>query len=855
MMHPVTYSPLRNYGLRRYQHKSHQASRSLSRRKPKRKRRRNSRRRHYYRNPDIPKLLTPELKEIMSVVPPESSEGRQFQEFMESLLLRLFPKLDLKKRPIQFVIVDEDDINAFCGPPFKPTLMGFSKGLLEKVNYVEDLAGILGHEFTHKRFSDAYGIKHKNTKLEELTADLWPLSLLYEAGLDPRQYVSFVTKVIFNRDSLSFSFRKLFDVHPLHETRIRALEDSLAALDQWKGGLDDLTPEVFPKSFADTAKAASHISFIDHYLSDTNFEHKDIPEKFDILIKLFDDIYHMGDNFKISHSVNMQRFKNLTSSLKKIKISRLDPLQSKAHDNLADAFLEVFIKDVGQTQEDKEAWDIMYSGSERSLYRVIVGIGYRSLANRAVGRLRVYQACIDQFIEARTMEEAKNAAEHCLTMAANDILLKKRPLFLFDLNGFDNFKEPERANRKVSWNRHVSWGKESLISLMLLALGIIDNRIFEFSSPKLEIDFNQGEFYKFAKPLTLEVLMSGDEMDDEDDDDDDDDDEDDEDVYDGDGYGYVHGEYDHVEHEMVSGLISNIQIDDDGYVSGYLKKRLTVENLRGEERFARYDENSEQFSKEAKIIAKKFLEVPPGDVEAENNFIRYTEETLKGLEFPFMERNWLALDNAEYNFPLFVDINLRAWLEVSSGLSRGMVIGGTDVSEHAHLAKKIMREDRSGGSSSRDADMDTEDSLTFIGNLTDKLYEMAESGDKNQIEAIRRFMLSGERATLSANFVEGCLLPIYDVPYQYLSIFVLDNPNNIFTHKEQLYYLNEKSSMETTQDSFTVDFIDTTSLDKLRVFLGYSEPKSGKDYLKLQLLLDESDLAKESVGFELFHFD
>ena len=80
------------------------------------------------------KKITPEFSEQSRIVPLGSPEAQNFQKFMELLIKRLFPKIDLKRRPINFVISDDPTINAFCIPSFRPILIGFNKGLLDKLD-------------------------------------------------------------------------------------------------------------------------------------------------------------------------------------------------------------------------------------------------------------------------------------------------------------------------------------------------------------------------------------------------------------------------------------------------------------------------------------------------------------------------------------------------------------------------------------------------------------------------------------------------------------------------------------------------------------------------------------------------
>ncbi len=373
------------------------------------------------------RTLTPELLETLRIVPQQSPEGVQFQAFMEELIVRLFPKIDLQEQPIDFVIIDEKEVNAFCGTSFQPTLVGFTRGLLSKVKYVEDIAGILGHEFTHKRFAVAYGIQHLNTKLEELAADLWPLVLIYDAGLDPRQYVNYANSTVFRQET-KWSWGDVFDVHPMSNNRARSLEDSLAILDKAKGGFRNLSPAALPDEFFKMVDAAHHISFIDHYLAKAGYAVAGVPKKLAIVQDLFHHI------FSDDYAVNSRRIKDLHRMMRVLKVKRSDPVQAAAQDALADAFFDVFIKD-----KDPD-WVRRYHSIEVATYLAISKLSYTN--TKPLGRLRLYQDCINQFIEAKNFKTAFEAESHCLVTDKANPLFIKRPRFAVNADLFSGFEVP-----------------------------------------------------------------------------------------------------------------------------------------------------------------------------------------------------------------------------------------------------------------------------------------------------------------------------------------------------------------------------------------------------------------------------
>ena len=234
-----------------------------------------------------------ELSETLCLVPESSEEGRQFQNEIESFAMRLYCKIpgsdlglkehfkthDFKKNPVRFLLSKSVEPNAFFIKFSQPPICILTEGLFAKLksgNYAgsrvistfDELGLVLCHEITHLKINTKYG-DVPNSKFEEGFADVLPLEIIHEKGLNPEMAL-----LLFERMNESLKQMKIgegdiiitiLDVHPSELTTRSILEDYLAYLRKERG---DLKPKVQSVPFDETTpllqivKRSKHTSYI-----------------------------------------------------------------------------------------------------------------------------------------------------------------------------------------------------------------------------------------------------------------------------------------------------------------------------------------------------------------------------------------------------------------------------------------------------------------------------------------------------------------------------------------------------------------------------------------------------------------
>jgi predicted Zn-dependent protease len=177
-------------------------------------------------------------------------------------IARTTQRSDLEWR---FRIIDSREVNAFALPG------GFiyvNRGLIERADQLDELAGVLGHEIGHVVQRHSVRQMEKQTKTgvavelgcrltdlcssdvaraaiqvggaalfarysrqDEAEADSVALGFVIHAGIDPRGIPALFKKLIEERRRSPMRIEGFFASHPLEEDRIAATEQDIAALD------------------------------------------------------------------------------------------------------------------------------------------------------------------------------------------------------------------------------------------------------------------------------------------------------------------------------------------------------------------------------------------------------------------------------------------------------------------------------------------------------------------------------------------------------------------------------------------------------------------------------------------------
>ena len=183
--------------------------------------------------------------------------------YLTSLGSELATKSDDRSRQWQFRVVDAEQINAFALPG------GFvyvNRGLIDRASSASELAGVMGHEIAHVLLrhsaerlekaqktnvgvslvcgltnicsSDAARVAinvggaalfARFSRRDEIEADSAAVGIVERAGYDPRGIATMFTALLRAREQRPDIVATWFASHPLEETRIRTVEQVIAA--------------------------------------------------------------------------------------------------------------------------------------------------------------------------------------------------------------------------------------------------------------------------------------------------------------------------------------------------------------------------------------------------------------------------------------------------------------------------------------------------------------------------------------------------------------------------------------------------------------------------------------------------
>ncbi len=182
---------------------------------------------------------------------------------------------DTVNRDWHFYVVESNDLNAFALPGGHVYV---NRGLVARAQSMSELAGVLGHEIAHVTRRHSVGQMEKRTRAnvvvglfcavtgwcsgevaqvainvggaalfakysraDEADSDSVAVSLLYEAGIDPRGVPAMFERLLEERETRPGAMTVFLSTHPLEEERVRRTR---ALADQWPAAqLDRLTSD------------------------------------------------------------------------------------------------------------------------------------------------------------------------------------------------------------------------------------------------------------------------------------------------------------------------------------------------------------------------------------------------------------------------------------------------------------------------------------------------------------------------------------------------------------------------------------------------------------------------------------
>ena len=181
--------------------------------------------------------------------------------FINKVGRRIVNETELANVPWEFHVVADPSINAFNIPGGHVYV---HTGLIEQVDDVAELAGVMGHEIAHgvarhatERLTKVYGLQigagvllgqdpglisqivaqilgqgaiAKFSRDDEREADDLGVRYLYDARYDPQGMVDLFAKLLDQRQRSPSAVSQFFSTHPLTEDRIDAVQREIARL-------------------------------------------------------------------------------------------------------------------------------------------------------------------------------------------------------------------------------------------------------------------------------------------------------------------------------------------------------------------------------------------------------------------------------------------------------------------------------------------------------------------------------------------------------------------------------------------------------------------------------------------------
>lgn len=175
----------------------------------------------------VPGITAATWEEIRGIHPRATPE---FSTYCQSIVKRLFPDYDFaNERPITFIYCDNQQVNAFYLSTEDNDHVLIYAGLLWFVDNEDQLAAVIGHEFTHLLCEHKGG--EYAGQAEELFADHTSVKQLAAGGYDPNEMLRLFERLKVLHDqrdgSIQGLFRDMLSEHGPIDNRISALKTRL----------------------------------------------------------------------------------------------------------------------------------------------------------------------------------------------------------------------------------------------------------------------------------------------------------------------------------------------------------------------------------------------------------------------------------------------------------------------------------------------------------------------------------------------------------------------------------------------------------------------------------------------------
>ncbi|MCB0318572.1 MAG: M48 family metalloprotease, partial [Bdellovibrionales bacterium] len=190
-------------------------------------------------------IISPFVRESFKLIDQDHPASQHANKLCLKILKRIYPSHDFDKEPVRFLLMDMPDVNACYFKGSEPITICISKNILERLYSddpkkrmaVDDLAYILGHEYTHFKTFKEFGYTD-SCKLQECNCDLDPIEDIVKAGFN-RNAGMRVQKLFGESNkrmsALERAFKALVDPHPDPAHRKKMVGGKLAQLRFEKG--------------------------------------------------------------------------------------------------------------------------------------------------------------------------------------------------------------------------------------------------------------------------------------------------------------------------------------------------------------------------------------------------------------------------------------------------------------------------------------------------------------------------------------------------------------------------------------------------------------------------------------------
>lgn len=341
------------------------------------------------------------ILEAARIVDPNLPAAKQFSAAMWASLQGMWQHEQFRSGEIRFLLSDSPGCNAFFLKGSRPPAIALTREMVESIGQKPALlssiianAWVGGHEFLHAERNLDLGDQHRVGKEEEATAYAIPLRRLCDLGINPEPVLDVARELLKRNKTRRSYIDEVLDVHPVPETIVAILKESLRLLRAERGNFATLphptqrelikakqAVESFDqKAISAISSEVRHQSYLEKMLT-SHVEYKtDKPsEKVKVLSKIFEG---MQEYYPI-------RVADVIVELKKIR-SRAKNRGTliSAVDEFADVILEKIAAGKIDSSLALELW-----GSLSSLAHS------RRTPNLPLGRLKRIATACDAFVD------------------------------------------------------------------------------------------------------------------------------------------------------------------------------------------------------------------------------------------------------------------------------------------------------------------------------------------------------------------------------------------------------------------------------------------------------------------------